>query len=67
MRREEKTARAPTRDALDGLAQAVRARLDAIRPKIVMGDDDSVHLTARQQGEKDALSWVLSRIGTTDR
>jgi len=38
------------KEAVDGFAGMVAARIAEVKPQIVLGDDDSIHLTAEQQG-----------------
>lgn len=58
----------PDADAfLDKLRENIQTYHDVIKPNIVMGDDDSIHLTDRQEGMKWALQMVLKAIDAREK
>lgn len=37
----------------------IREQIENIKPRVTLGDDDSIYLTEFQEGEKDALRYAL--------
>lgn len=51
--------------ALPGALKAIEERAAAIQPNIVLGDDDSIHLTPRQEGYREGLQSAAEDIRAT--
>lgn len=51
--------------ALPGALKAIEDRAAAVQPNIVLGDDDSIHLTPRQEGYREGLQTAAEDIRAT--
>lgn len=49
----------------DHLRAAITDELAGVEPRIVLGDDDSIFLTERQEGYKEGLNFVLALLGAS--
>ena len=61
----QKRAKAAIAIALkrDDLRAALTAAAEGVTPQIVMGDEDSIYLTERQEGFREGLAFALSLLG----